>query len=311
VTAVDIQDNLEFAMRVARREVGKQSDLVAVDAEDLASIAIEKLHEASQRSVIDNPRGFVTRVIQRRATDLNESNARRRQREELDDRVVGESRLWSVAQTAGTPSARLRESEAASRQRGIAELLLELLEGRDRLLLVMRAFDGEKFGDIANELGFESAQVASNRWAKIVDQAMLSPQVLRRMPDGYAWVFIESVGLADGNVREHIDLAIEHLQGAGRSREWITSDIRAVLKIADEAVGSVRGRPGLRSRMAQRLVAGAAHYVHRADDVRHDFDDPNGLDDDWLVVRSVCRALELDLPSPGFTPPIRISYFLP
>lgn len=44
MTAVDLQDNLEFAMRVARREVGRQSNLVEADAEDLASIAIGKLH---------------------------------------------------------------------------------------------------------------------------------------------------------------------------------------------------------------------------------------------------------------------------
>lgn len=121
---------------------------------------------------------------------------------------------------------------------------------------------------IADDLGFVSAQVASNRWAKIIEHAMPSPQVLRRMPDDYAWVFIEAVGL-------------------------------------------VRGRPGSKGLMARRLVAGAAHYVHRADEVRHDFDDPNGLDDDWPVVRSVCRARELDFPDPGFTRPIRISCSLP
>ena len=48
--------------------------------------------------------------------------------------------------------------------------------------------------------------------------------------------------------------------------------------------------------MVAHLVAGAAHYVHKVDDVRHDLDDENGLLDDLRVMLSVCQALDLALP---------------
>ena len=290
-------------------------------ADDLKSLAVTELMKANERrakqklTALENPAGYMTRVVQHRVTDLaRHREVQNRQLRLLADELPAGVRIQGVDD-------RGRSSDVFPRNNDLRGLSLQVIskeedhlhslqaqamihvltdEG-DKDLLTDRFFSESQMtlAQLGKKHGGRSATAMANHLAKIVGTANAAGAVepaaivVGKLPMKTADAFVKILQNFDelDLLSDPITTAIGHLEFAAQySEAHRQQSILGVARLRSLARHIPNNR-GLTNKVLGRLVKAACFYVLEVNDGRHDRQDSRGLSDDVAVVKAVSEVL--------------------
>ena len=297
-------------------------------ADELWNTAVQDLLSANTKRLkqkldpIENPAGYMTRVMKNRITDLaRRREVQYRQLRLLADELPAGVRIQGVsrgdestevfprnAQTRGLSLEVISKEENQLHSLQAIAMISVLPEGEERLVLRDRFFENDdlSLAQLGKKFGGRSATAMANYLAKIVGTANTSGavepaavvvgQLQMKTADAFVKVLqnYEDLDL----LSDPIQTAIGHLEFAAHYSEDHRQ--QAILGIARLRYLS-RHMPnsrGLSNKVLIRLIKAACFYVLEVNDGRHDRQDARGLQDDVAVLKAVGDVAGRYLPKP-------------
>lgn len=290
-------------------------------ADDLKSLAVTELMKANERrakqklTALENPAGYMTRVVQHRVTDLaRHREVQNRQLKLLADELPAGIGIQGVDD-------RGRSSDVFPRNNDLRGLSLQVIskeedhlhslqaqamihvltdEG-DKALLTDRFFSESQMtlAQLGKKHGGRSATAMANHLAKIVGTANAAGAVepaaivVGKLPMKTADAFVKILQNFDelDLLSDPITTAIGHLEFAAQySEAHRQQSILGVARLRSLARHMPNNR-GLTNKVLGRLVKAVCFYVLEVNDGRHDRQDSRGLSDDVAVVKAVSEVL--------------------
>lgn len=290
-------------------------------ADDLKSLAVTELMKANERrakqklTALENPAGYMTRVVQHRVTDLaRHREVQNRQLRLLADELPVGMRIQGVDD-------RGRSSDVFPRNNDLRGLSLQVIsmeedhlhslqaqamihvltDENDRALLNDRFFSESQMtlAQLGKKHGGRSATAMANYLAKIVGTANAAGAVepaaivVGRLPMKTADAFVKILQNFDelDLLSDPITTAIGHLEFAAQySEAHRQQSILGVARLRSLSRHMPNNR-GLTNKVLGRLVKAACFYVLEVNDGRHDRQDSRGLSDDVAVIKAVSEVL--------------------
>jgi hypothetical protein len=297
-------------------------------ADDLKSLAVTELLKANERrakqklTALENPAGYMTRVVQHRVTDLaRHREVQNRQLRLLADELPAGVRIQGIDEHGRNSDVFPRNNELRGLSLQViskeedhlhslqAQAMIHVLtdEG-DKDLLTDRFFAESQMtlAQLGIKHGGRSATAMANYLAKIVGTANAAGAVepaaivVGKLPMKTADAFVKILQNFDelDLLSDPITTAIGHLEFAAHYSEDHRQ--QAILGIARLRYLS-RHMPnsrGLSNKVLIRLIKAACFYVLEVNDGRHDRQDARGLQDDVAVLKAVGDAVGRYLPKP-------------
>lgn len=290
-------------------------------ADDLKSLAVTELMKANERrakqklTVLENPAGYMTRVVQHRVTDLaRHREVQNRQLKLLADELPAGIRIQGVDERGCNSDVFPRNNELRGLSLQViskeeeqlhslqAQAMIHVLtdEG-DRVLLTDRFFSESQMtlAQLGKKHGGRSATAMANYLAKIVGTANAAGAVepaaivVGKLPMKTADAFVKILQNFDelDLLSDPITTAIGHLEFAAQySEAHRQQSILGVARLRSLARHLPSNR-GLSNKVLGRLVKAACFYVLEVNDGRHDRQDSRGLSDDVAVVKAVSEVV--------------------
>lgn len=297
-------------------------------ADDLQAIAVQDLLAANARRIkqkldpIENPAGYMTRVMKNRIIDLGRRRqVQYRQLRLLADELPDGVRIQGVnrgaestdvfprnAQTRGLSLEIIGKEQNQLHSLQAAAMISVLPEGEERLILEHRFFesDGLSLAQLGKKFGGRSATAMANFLAKIVGTANSSGAVepaaivVGELQMKTAEAFVKVLQYYDDLdlLSSPIQTAIGHLEFAAHySEDHRQQSILGIarLRYLERHMPNARG---LSNKVLIRLINAACFYVLEVNDGRHDRQDGRGLQDDVAVLKAVSDVVRRYAPKP-------------
>ena len=297
-------------------------------AGDLQAIAVQDLLAANARRIkqkldpIENPAGYMTRVMKNRITDLaRRREVQFRQLQLLAHELPPGVRIQGVhrggesaevfprnAQLRGLSLQIISKEDNQLHSLQAAAMISVLPEGEERLVLTDRFFNGDELSlaQLGQKFGGRSATAMANYLAKIVGTANSSGAVepaaivVGQLQMKTADAFVKVLQNFDDLdlLSDPIQTAIGHLEFAahyseGHRQQSILGIAR--LRYLERYMPNARG---LSNKVLIRLIRAACFYVLEVNDGRHDRQDDRGLQDDVAVLKAVSDVVRRYSPKP-------------
>jgi DNA-directed RNA polymerase specialized sigma24 family protein len=297
-------------------------------AGDLQAIAVQDLLAANTRRIkqkldpIENPAGYMTRVMKNRITDLaRRREVQFRQLQLLAHELPPGVRIQGVdrggesaevfprnAQLRGLSLQIISKEDNQLHSLQAAAMISVLPEGEERLVLTDRFFNGDELSlaQLGKRFGGRSATAMANYLAKIVGTANSSGAVepaaivVGQLQMKTADAFVKVLQNFDDLdlLSDPIQTAIGHLEFAahyseGHRQQSILGIAR--LRYLERHMPNARG---LSNKVLIRLIRAACFYVLEVNDGRHDRQDGRGLQDDVAVLKAVSDVVRRYSPKP-------------
>ena len=290
-------------------------------ADDLKSLAVTDLMKANERrakqklTVLENPAGYMTRVVQHRVTDLaRHREVQNRQLRLLADELPAGVRIQGVDERGSSSDVFPRNNDfwglslqVISKEEDHlhslqAQAMIHVLTDKgDKALLTDRFFSESQMtlAQLGKKHGGRSATAMANHLAKIVGTANAAGAVepaaivVGKLPMKTADAFVRILQNFDelDLLSDPITTAIGHLEFAAQySEAHRQQSILGVARLRSLARHLPSNR-GLSNKVLGRLVKAACFYVLEVNDGRHDRQDPRGLSDDVAVVKAVSEVV--------------------
>jgi DNA-directed RNA polymerase specialized sigma24 family protein len=297
-------------------------------AGDLQAIAVQDLLAANARRIkqkldpIENPAGYMTRVMKNRIIDLG----RRREVQYRQLRLLAHElppgvRIQGVnhgaestevfprnAQTRGLSLEIISKEQDQLHSLQATAMISVLPEGEERSVLEYRFFesDGLSLAQLGKKFGGRSATAMANFLAKIVGTANSSGAVepaaivVGQLQMKTAEAFVKVLQNYDDLdlLSSPIQTAIGHLEFASHySEDHRQQSILGIarLRYLERHMPNARG---LSNKVLIRLINAACFYVLEVNDGRHDRQDGRGLQDDVAVLKAVSDVVRRYSPKP-------------
>lgn len=290
-------------------------------ADDLKSLAVTELMKANERrakqklTVLENPAGYMTRVVQHRVTDLaRHREVQNRQLRLLADELPAGVRIQGVDERGSSSDVFPRNNDfwglslqVISKEEDHlhslqAQAMIHVLTDKgDKALLTDRFFAESQMtlAQLGKKHGGRSATAMANYLAKIVGTANAAGAVepaaivVGKLPMKTADAFVRILQNFDelDLLSDPITTAIGHLEFAAQySEAHRQQSILGVARLRSLARHLPSNR-GLSNKVLGRLAKAACFYVLEVNDGRHDRQDSRGLSDDVAVVKAVSEVL--------------------
>jgi DNA-directed RNA polymerase specialized sigma24 family protein len=297
-------------------------------AGDLQAIAVQDLLAANARRIkqkldpIENPAGYMTRVMKNRIIDLG----RRREVQYRQLRLLAHElppgvRIQGVnhgaestevfprnAQTRGLSLEIISKEQDQLHSLQATAMISVLPEGEEKSVLEYRFFesDGLSLAQLGKKFGGRSATAMANFLAKIVGTANSSGAVepaaivVGQLQMKTAEAFVKVLQNYDDLdlLSSPIQTAIGHLEFASHySEDHRQQSILGIarLRYLERHMPNARG---LSNKVLIRLINAACFYVLEVNDGRHDRQDGRGLQDDVAVLKAVSDVVRRYSPKP-------------
>jgi hypothetical protein len=297
-------------------------------AGDLQAIAVQDLLAANARRIkqkldpIENPAGYMTRVMKNRITDLaRRREVQNRQLKLFADELPAGVRVQGInrggesaevfprnAQLRGLSLQIISKEDNQLHSLQATAMISVLPEGEERLVLTDRCFDGDELSlaQRGKKFGGRSATAMANYLAKIVGTANSSGavepaaivvgQLQMKTADSFVKVLqnFDDLDL----LSDPIQTAIGHLEFAAHySEDHRQQSILGIarLRYLERHMPNSRG---LSNKVLIRLIRAACFYVLEVNDGRHDRQDGRGLQDDVAVLKAVSDVVRRYSPKP-------------
>jgi DNA-directed RNA polymerase specialized sigma24 family protein len=297
-------------------------------AGDLQAIAVQDLLAANARRIkqkldpIENPAGYMTRVMKNRIIDLG----RRREVQYRQLRLLAHElppgvRIQGVnhgaestevfprnAQTRGLSLEIISKEQDQLHSLQATAMISVLPEGEEKSVLEYRFFesDGLSLAQMGKKFGGRSATAMANFLAKIVGTANSSGAVepaaivVGQLQMKTAEAFVKVLQNYDDLdlLSSPIQTAIGHLEFASHySEDHRQQSILGIarLRYLERHMPNARG---LSNKVLIRLINAACFYVLEVNDGRHDRQDGRGLQDDVAVLKAVSDVVRRYSPKP-------------
>jgi DNA-directed RNA polymerase specialized sigma24 family protein len=297
-------------------------------AGDLQAIAVQDLLAANTRRIkqkldpIENPAGYMTRVMKNRITDLaRRREVQFRQLQLLAHELPPGVRIQGVdrggesaevfprnAQLRGLSLQIISKEDNQLHSLQAAAMISVLPEGEERLVLTDRFFNGDELSlaQLGKRFGGRSATAMANYLAKIVGTANSSGAVepaaivVGQLQMKTADAFVKVLQNYDDLdlLSSPIQTAIGHLEFAAHySEDHRQQSILGIarLRYLERHMPNARG---LSNKVLIRLINAACFYVLEVNDGRHDRQDGRGLQDDVAVLKAVSDVVRRYSPKP-------------
>lgn len=316
----DLKALQEIAGQIVALAVRRDSWL-QMYTDDLKSLAVTDLMKANERRAkqklteLENPAGYMTRVVQHRVTDLaRHREVQNRQLRLLADELPAGIRIQGVDERGSSSdvfprnndfwglSLQVISKEEEQLHSLQAQAMIHVLtdEG-DKALLTDRFFAESQMtlAQLGKKHGGRSATAMANYLAKIVGTANAAGAVepaaivVGKLPMKTADAFVKILQNFDelDLLSDPITTAIGHLEFAAQYSEGHRQQsILGVARLRSLARHLPSNR-GLSNKVLGRLVKAACFYVLEVNDGRHDRQDSRGLSDDVAVVKAVSEVL--------------------
>ena len=289
--------------------------------DDLKSLAVTDLMKANERrakqklTVLENPAGYMTRVVQHRVTDLaRHREVQNRQLRLLADELPAGVRIQGVDERGSSSDVFPRNNDfwglslqVISKEEDHlhslqAQAMIHVLTDKgDKALLTDRFFAESQMtlAQLGKKHGGRRATAMANYLAKIVGTANAAGAVepaavvVGKLPMKTADAFVRILQNFDelDLLSDPITTAIGHLEFAAQySEAHRQQSILGVARLRSLARHLPSNR-GLSNKVLGRLVKAACFYVLEVNDGRHDRQDSRGLSDDVAVVKAVSEVV--------------------